>query len=133
MGGVVLIVLDTHAWIWWAADSNRLSVRARRAIEGAQAIGICPISCWEVGMLVAKGRLALDRDVLTWLKQSLALPKAALVPISAEIAFRASSLRDEIAGDPADCLIAATALDARAGLITKDRRMRGVQGLKTTW
>lgn len=129
MGGVVLIVLDTHAWIWWAAGSTRLSVRARRAIEGAQAIGICPISCWEVGMLVAKGRLELDRDVLTWLKQALALPKAALVPISAEIAWRASSL----AGDPVDCLIAATALDARAGLITKDRRMRGVQGLKTTW
>lgn len=84
-------------------------------------------------MLVAKGRLNLDRDVLTWLKQALALPKTALVPISAEIAARACSLREQIAGDPAGCLIAATALEARAELVTKDRRMRGVARLSTTW
>jgi hypothetical protein len=31
-------------------------------------------------MLVSKGRLALDRDVLLWVRQSLALPKVALIP-----------------------------------------------------
>ena len=82
-----MIVLDTHAWIWWAAGSTRLPALARHTIDGAAAVGVCAISLWEVAMLVAKRRLELDRDSLEWMKQALALPRVELLPISPAIAI----------------------------------------------
>jgi PIN domain nuclease of toxin-antitoxin system len=83
-----LILLDTHVWVWWAAEPKKLSARARKAVESIDEIGVSAISPWEVAMLVSKGRLELDRDVLLWIRQALALPKVSLVPLSPEIAVR---------------------------------------------
>jgi PIN domain nuclease of toxin-antitoxin system len=49
-----MIILDTHAWIWWITESENLSVQATEAINKADIIGIAAISCWELAMLVAK-------------------------------------------------------------------------------
>ena len=127
-----MIVLDTHAWIWWTADPGRLSARARHAIEQATAVGVAAISCWEVAMLVDKARLELDRDVLVWVKQALAQPRCAFLPLTAEIAVAAARLGDE-GGDPADRLIAATAISRHVPLVTKDQRLRRSTVLQTIW
>ena len=97
-----MIVLDTHAWIWWAAGSGRLPAAARKTIEGSESVGVCAISLWEVAMLVAKGRLELDRNPLEWVKQALGLPRVELLPISPAIAIGAAALPSEFPGDPAD-------------------------------
>jgi PIN domain nuclease of toxin-antitoxin system len=128
-----LIVLDTHAWIWWAAEPKRLSVRAKRAIEESDRIGVSAISAWEVALLVAKERLTLDRDVLVWVRQALALPGVVPVPLSPEIAVASAALGAGFPGDPADRILAATALHHRAPLVTRDRRLRSVPSLRTLW
>ena len=97
-----MIVLDTHAWIWWATGSARLPAMARHAIDGAEALGVCAISLWEVGMLVAKRRIEFDREPLVWLKQALALPRVDLLPLSPEVAVEAARLPSAFPGDPAD-------------------------------
>lgn len=74
-------------------------------------------------MLVQHGRLELDRPVLTWIHQALALPGAELAPITAEVAVRAAGLGRGFPGDPADRLIVATALEIRAPLVTRDTRL----------
>jgi PIN domain nuclease of toxin-antitoxin system len=130
-GGV--IVLDTHAWIWWAAEPRRLSVRAREAIAEADSLGVSAISCWEVAMLVAKGRLELDRDVLVWLRQALGLPRVVALPLSPETAVAAARLPEEFPGDPADRMITASALENRSPVVSKDARLRGWSGLRTIW
>ena len=127
-----MIILDTHAWIWWAAKPSLLSRRARTAIEGASELGICAISVWEVAMLVGHGRLVLDRDVELWIKQALALPKVSSIPLSPEIAVSAATL-PRLHGDPADRMIAATALSLRAPLVTKDTKLRSDQRLNAMW
>ena len=114
-----MIVLDTHAWIWWAAGSPRLSATARHAIDGADALGVCAISLWEVGMLVAKKRLDLDRDPLAWLKQALALPRVELLPLTPDVAVDAARLPAAFPGDPADRLIVATATQHGARLVSR--------------
>lgn len=128
-----MILLDTHAWVWWAAAPTRLSRRARQAITDARSIGVVPITCWEVAMLVAKGRLELDRDVRVWIKQALDLPKVTLLSITADIAVTAAELMDGLHGDPADRLIVATAIELRAVLVTKDLRLRGYRPLASLW
>lgn len=128
-----MIVLDTHAWIWWAAGSRELSAPARHAIDGADGIGICAISLWEVSMLVAKGRLEFDRDPLEWMKQALALPRVELLPLTPDVAVEAAALGTEFHGDPADRLVVATALDQAARLITRDLRIRRSGVVRTVW
>jgi PIN domain nuclease of toxin-antitoxin system len=128
-----VIVLDTHAWIWFAVESGRLSARARHAIDGADGLGVCAVSCWEAAMLVEKGRMRLDRDVLTFVRQALALPRVALLPLTPEAAVAAARMASSSPADPADRMIAATALEAGAPVVTKDSRLRGLAGLTTLW
>ena len=56
-----MIVLDTHALVWWLSDPARLPAKARRLIDGAvrdkQPVTVSSISFWEVAMLVDRGRL----------------------------------------------------------------------------
>jgi PIN domain nuclease of toxin-antitoxin system len=133
VGRRALILLDTHAWVWWAAEPRKLSPRARKAIESAEEIGVSAISPWEVAMLVSKFRLELDRDVLLWVRQALALPRVTLIPLSPEIAVASTTLGLAFPGDPADRIIAATALRLRAPLVTRDRRLRSLKTLSTIW
>lgn len=128
-----MIVLDTHAWIWWAASPGRLSSRARAAIDSSGAIGVAAISVWELAMLVAKKRLELDRDVLAWARQALALPRVALLPLTPEIAVASCALPEGFAGDPADRIIVSTAREIGAAVVSKDARLRGLGSVKTVW
>ncbi|MBI3962794.1 MAG: type II toxin-antitoxin system VapC family toxin [Deinococcus sp.] len=129
-----MIVLDTHAWIWWASEPEKLSSRALAAINYSRAIGICPISCWEISTKVAQGKLTLDRDLRVWVQQALARPGVALLHLSADIAITAGQLgRQGFPGDPADRLIVATALHHGAELITKDKTIRSFRQVRTCW
>jgi PIN domain nuclease of toxin-antitoxin system len=38
-----MIILDTHAWLWWTNESTKLSFRAEEAIQEAALIGILAI------------------------------------------------------------------------------------------
>lgn len=129
-----MILLDTHAWIWWAAETpRRLTARARRAIAESPSVAVSAISPWEVAMLVAKGRLELDRDVLVWIRQALALPRVTLVPLTPEIAVRSTRLGAGFPGDPADRIIVASARELGASLVTKDQVLRRAEGVRTVW
>jgi PIN domain nuclease of toxin-antitoxin system len=128
-----VIVLDTHAWIWWAVESPHLSARARAAAADSEGLGVCAISCWEVAMLVAKGRMRLDRDTLVFVRQALALPRVQLLPLTPEVAVASAGIGSDFSGDPADRMIAATALAFDAPVVTRDRRLKGLPGLKTIW
>jgi PIN domain nuclease of toxin-antitoxin system len=90
-----MIVLDTHAWLWWVSDPSRLSRAANRRIKTATQIGISAISCLEVAAAVTKRRITLDREVLDWLEQALSLPKVELLPLTPLIAVKATQLGDD--------------------------------------
>jgi PIN domain nuclease of toxin-antitoxin system len=128
-----MIVLDTHAWIWWATSAPRLSAAARRAIDEATLIGVTAISTWEIAMLVEHGRLELDRPPLTWVKQALALPRVTFLELTAERAVAAATLAELKEGDAADRMIVATAMSVRAPVVTKDRAMRRCAAIRTIW
>jgi len=127
-----VIVFDTHAWIWFASNPSKLSRKAKAACSSAEALLVSAISTWEVAMLVAKGRLALDRDVEVWVRQALSLPKVRLEPLTPSIAVRSTRL-SELHGDPADRIIAATSLEHGAPLVTCDEKLRASSRLRTVW
>lgn len=127
-----MIVLDTHAWIWWASGARKLPARARRRIDREDEVGVCAISPWEVGMLVTLGRLKLDRDVRAWVAEALALPRTVLLPLEPEVAVLAAQLPD-YGGDPADDLIVSTARALEAPLATADSRIAESGLVQVVW
>ena len=128
-----MILLDTHAWIWWASDPERLTKRARKACERSDALAVSAISVWEVAMLVAHGRLGLDRDVMRWVEQALGLPRVQLEPLTPAVSILSTRLPGEAHPDPADRIILATALEIGASIATKDRRLREYPHVATIW
>ncbi len=131
-----MILLDTHAWIWWVGRPELLSRKAQKRIDGAMDDGgiyISAISCWEVSLLVKKRRLELTTDVEDWIAASEALPFFRFVPVDNRIAVRSNFLPGELHEDPADRIIAASALLLGATLVTKDRKLRGYPHVETLW
>lgn len=117
------VLLDTHALVWLVAGDVRLRLAARRRIEAAaqqQQLWVSAITPWEIGMLVAKGRLVLDRDIMDWVQAALALPGIRVAPLEPAVAVASTRLPDDLHGDPADRLIVATARHLGATLITAD-------------
>lgn len=129
-----MILLDTHAWIWWVSDPGKLSNAAHEAIEGAREVAISPISCWELATKVVRGRLHLDRDLDVWIHQALARPRLRVAHLLPEIAVAAGRLGTEgFHGDPADRMIAATALHHGVALVTKDQAIRSFSRVRSIW
>ncbi len=132
--GEPLIVLDTHAWLWWCSAPERLSHAAGEVIDAADRLGVCTISCWEVAMLTVRGRVELDRDVRAWIAQALALPRARTLELTSAVAVAAGLLEARnFPGDPADRIIYSTAEAVGARLVTSDRRMRDFDPRRTVW
>jgi PIN domain nuclease of toxin-antitoxin system len=131
-----LIVLDTHAWVWWVASPGQLSRRARQEIEAAmerEVVYVSSISSWEVALLVRKGRLELAIQVEEWIARCEALPWLQFVPLDNRIALRSNRLPGELHGDPADRIIIATALTLGSPLVSKDRKIREYPEVETIW
>jgi PIN domain nuclease of toxin-antitoxin system len=132
-----VIVLDTHALIWWVAEPARIPARARRAIAAAakvrEPLAVSAISAWEIAMLAERGRLELTMDAEVWLSHVQSLPGLRFVPVDNAIAVRAVRLPDFPNRDPADRMIAATAMAFGATLVTADARLRGYEPLTCLW
>lgn len=129
-----MIVLDTHAWLWWVSEPDKLSADARAAIDYAKVLGLCPISCWELSIKVAMGKLTLDRDLTVWVTQAVARPRLTVLPITPQIAVAAGQLgKRGFHGDPADRLIVASAIEHGARLVTKDGAIREFPEVQTIW
>jgi len=131
-----MIVLDTHAWIWFISNPNLLSKRARKAAETGvreKNILISSISAWEVVLLVAKKRLKLTLNAADWITKSENLPFIQFVPVTNAIAVKSVNLPQPLHADPADRIIIATALSVGAPLVTKDQKLLNYAPIKTIW
>ena len=129
-----MVVLDTHAWLWWISAPERLSDRAAAAIDASESVGVVSISCWEVAMLSRHGRISLDRDPRRWLRQALSQPGLVALPVGPKAAIEAALLdADQFPGDPADRLIYACASETGAPLVTRDARLREFDPRGTLW
>jgi PIN domain nuclease of toxin-antitoxin system len=124
MGRDEVIILDTHAVIWSATEDKRLGRGARAAIAKAfrsSEVAVSAISFWEIAMLRAKGRLQTASGAAE-LRTRFLQAGGVEVPVNGEIAILAESLED-LRGDPADRLIAATAILNDSTLVTADRTL----------
>jgi PIN domain nuclease of toxin-antitoxin system len=124
-----VIVLDTHVLIWLDEGNTRLGEISRQSIQDAykgDQVAVSAISFWEVAMLVEKGRLRVEADLAAWKDELLDMGLREL-PVTGAVGILAAQL-PAFHGDPADRLIAATALAHAATLVTADERLLGWSG-----
>jgi PIN domain nuclease of toxin-antitoxin system len=115
-----IIVLDTHIWIWFITQEfEQFPAPWREVIETADQVGISPVSCYEIALAQQRGRLELPCAIDRWLQDALEPSGITLLPITAEIAYKAVSL-SPIHKDPFDRLIIATTLVYQAKLASID-------------
>lgn len=132
----MMIVLDTHVWVWWVSGHEELSAPAAKVIhEGVRdrTIHVSSISVWEVAMLVRRERLVLTADVADWVARSEALPFLRFVPVNNRIALGALRMPEPLHSDPADRIILATTQVLGATLVTRDRRLLDYPHVETMW
>lgn len=132
-----MIVLDTHALVWWATgDDAQLSPAAAQAIatemDGGQIV-ISSISAWEITMLVARRRIDLSMDIEAWLSLVGEIEAVRFIPVDNEIAVKSIGLPGEFHKDPADRIIVATARKMAAPLVTADDKILAYPHVRTVW
>jgi PIN domain nuclease of toxin-antitoxin system len=129
-----LTLLDTHVLVWLVGGRERLSEPAREAIARGSELAVSVASVQEIAYLVARGRLALDRPIEAWVRDSLNVHGIRALAPTVAISLRAGSLDPaEFHGDPTDRLIYATAVEHDAELVTADSRLREADPARTVW
>ena len=58
------LLLDTHIYLWWLADSPALSASARKMIETAEKVYISSASLWESAIKSGIGKLDVNQEEL---------------------------------------------------------------------
>lgn len=118
------ILLDTHAWVWSALDSSRLTAVARAAILDADAVHLSPISLYEV---TQKARLGKWPEIAPHIDALAAESETLPAPLTRDVAARAGML-DWAHRDPFDRFIAASALELSCPLVSKDAAFDAFEG-----
>jgi PIN domain nuclease of toxin-antitoxin system len=117
------LLLDTHIWLWSMLEPERIAPSVAEVFEnGACELWLSPISIWETLVLVEKGRLDLGRDPERWVERALAAVPLREAPFTFEVSLASGGI-ELPHRDPADRLLAATALVFGLTLVTADRRL----------
>ncbi len=129
----MIVVLDTHAWVWWLTTPRKVGKKAARALGKATRIGLPAICVWEVAMKAHGGRLRFDRPYDLWIDQALTQdPRVEVLPLLPRVSLDAVALSWSHA-DPADRIIVATARVHQAPLLTADERILESGLVRCVW
>ena len=113
------ILLDTHVYLWWVADSRSLSKAARERIAGADAVFVSAASIWEAIIKIGIGKLAADPGALV---RGIAGSGFEPLPVTPEHALALTRLRDHHK-DPFDRILLAQAITEPLYFLTADRAL----------
>ena len=120
------LLLDTCAAIWISADAP-LAEEAIGALDqaedGGRPVLISPITAWEIGLLVARGRVALPIDPQAWFDRLMEAPNVELADLPPAVLIASAFLPGAPPRDPADQIIIATARGQDLTIVTRDRHM----------
>lgn len=118
------LLLDTCALLWWLEEALPEAVAAQLLEVGLEgALYVSAVSIWEIGLLARRGRIDLRPDQDAWLARVRASPVLRETPLTADRALASSFLPGDLHADPADRMLAATARDMDAVLVTRDARL----------
>ena len=131
------IICDTHVLLFWANAPDRLSSLAGKTLDENRekgSLACADITLWEIALLHEKGKIVLPQDVsieryMQTIVSALCLEVLTITPDIAALSRSGIFSRQ----DPADRLIAATAIVCQAPLISADKRLAALDSLRILW
>jgi PIN domain nuclease of toxin-antitoxin system len=114
------ILLDTATWINGVKEPETLPAKALAVLRNeTNSFFLSDISLLEASTLSRKGKVDFGMKFSDWLDHALS-ENLQVLPISARVATIENSLPRTFHGDPADRLIASTAIAHQLTLLTPD-------------
>lgn len=128
----MIYLLDTHTFLWLAADPEKLSSTVREIIEqGASELLLSAASAWEVALLWKLGRIELQDSPAVFIPAALQALTITPLPIGFEAAIAAATL-PLIHRDPFDRILVAEAMKSGLTILSKDQTIPRY-GATTLW
>jgi PIN domain nuclease of toxin-antitoxin system len=116
----VTFLIDTHCWLWWIANPERLSVRAFEIIEsGENTILFSAASSWEIAVKYAIGKIDLPEPPDKFIPKRLVRDGITSLPIEHSHALHTATL-PRYHNDPFDRMLIAQALLEKVPIMTAD-------------
>ena len=118
------LLLDTHVWVWSQDRSSGLgSAAAKLLVDDSSSLYVSTVSSLEIARLAWGDRLTLDIPVGDWIEQSIDSLLADTLTMTHAVAIRAYSLPDDFHRDPADRILAASAIIHDLTPVTADEHL----------
>lgn len=95
----------------------------RSRLESGIAVYVSPISGWEIGLLIKKGRMVLAENPQAWLGRLVRRDGIHMADMTINMLLASTHLPDLTHGDPADRIIIATAREYGLRIVTRDRKI----------
>jgi PIN domain nuclease of toxin-antitoxin system len=116
----MIVLLDTHTFIWFDAEPAKLSLRAAALLaDPNNRVLLSAASVWELVIKVAIGKLTLRDEVKNLVESQVTQNAVELLDIRADHVLAVGGLPD-VHKDPFDRILAAQALVEGAVLLTND-------------
>ena len=114
------LLVDTHIFIWWTQDSQKLSPAVRSAIaDPGSALYLSTASIWEIIIKQQLGKLKFPEPLEQSIPQTISHYGLSLLPIELSHLFRLQGLPLHHR-DPFDRLLVAQAMAENLTLATSD-------------
>ncbi len=120
------ILLDTCAVIW-TGNNTKISTAADTAIDQCHGRGekllVSPVTAWELGLLVSKGRYRFSSNVDEWFAKFMENTAVESSKLTSDDLIASSYLPGTPPNDPADRIIIATARQYGYRIMTRDSKI----------
>jgi PIN domain nuclease of toxin-antitoxin system len=116
----VKLLLDTHVWLWWNTEPERLSALARKQIESPRNdVFLSAASVWEMAIKRRLGKLPLPEPVASYVTRRLESDHVEALPVGAGHAAGVETL-EPLHSDPFDRILIVQARHEGLRLLTSD-------------
>ena len=123
------LLLDTHVFLWWVGEPERLSEDAKAAIADPEMlVYVSAISAWEISIKRSLNQLDLRDEEFQYGMQESEFSE---LPVTAAHGLAAGALPHHHR-DPFDRMLVAQAMSEGMRLVTHDRAI-SPYGVETLW
>lgn len=122
-GLTVKLLVDTHTYIWWGVDPDKLSARAAEALSSSEnEIYVSVASLWEVVIKSNLGKLALPVSLPIFAARLREENLVRTLPVTEAHVYAHTTLSD-LHRDPFDRMLVAQSLVEELVIVTRDSRI----------
>ena len=119
------LLLDTHVFIWWSGEPDKLSEKALDACENrANRLILSIVSIWEMQIKMQLGKLKLKHSLKDLVENQQNINNLQILPVSPNHIFMLDNLPMHHS-DPFDRLLISQAIEENLALVSKDQPCSG--------